>query len=296
MELYFSKFPTINYKGYTAKNLTRRVALPQSVNRIPTIFYPYEIDQEMRADQLSSYYYNSGYYDWLIYLTNEIIDPYYGWYLSPDDFDKFIIKKYGSQEIAFKKIKFYRLDWSNTLGFADEIDPSFYNNQLPFVLRKYYTPVFGYGAKILYYNRRKEDWAVNTNMVIKLTVSDASDFNKGDLCSFTNNGNDYGFCEVVSIDTTNNYIWIQHCEGNFIDKEFQSNTYISVDSNTSVSTLITAKEEIRRNIPAEEFVYWSKVTAYDYENEKNESRKHLRILDKNYVLSADEELRLKLKE
>jgi len=296
MELYFSKFPIINYKGYNAKNLTRRVAFPPSLNRIPTAFYPYEIDQEMRADQLASYYYENSYYDWLLYITNEIIDPYYGWYLSPDDFNNFIIEKYGSTEYAMKKIKFYRLNWTQDLGFVDEIPVSFYENQLPNPLKKYYTPNFGYGAKILSYTKRQQDWTVNTNLLSRLTVSSVNNFASGDLCTFKNDEQDTGFCEIVSTDSDNNYLFIQHSEGDFMDSEFISNTYIEVDSNTAITTLITAKTTLSRNIPIDEFVYWSKVSVYDWENEKNESRKHLRVLDAGYALAADEELRLKLKE
>jgi hypothetical protein len=61
-----------------------------------TVFYPYTIRDGERADAIAFDYYDNTDYTWLIYIVNNIIDPYYDWPLTETNFDKFISKKYES--------------------------------------------------------------------------------------------------------------------------------------------------------------------------------------------------------
>lgn len=290
-ETFFSKYPTIVYNNLQVRDITKRVALDDKISRIPTLFYPYEISNEMRSDQLSAFYYEDSYYDWLIFMTNGIIDPYYGWYLHNDEFAAFIKDKYGSEENALRKIMLYRINWA-TFNFNQEITSGDYDN-LPAVIKKYYIPNYGYKNSILSYIRREEDWTVATNLLYKVYISDTSDFTKDMLCKITLDGTFIASCEVVSIE--DDFLIVKHCQGEFFTSdEFITDCLIG-DYDGTFTFDITEKTLISRSIPASEYVYWEPVSAYDYENEKNESRKHLRLLDKNYALKAAEALRLKMK-
>jgi hypothetical protein len=90
---YFDKFPIITYSNTEVVDITRRVTMLDKTIQNPYVFYPYEIDSNERADQLSARYYEDQFKSWMIYLSNKIVDPYYEWYLSEDEFVNFIIKK-----------------------------------------------------------------------------------------------------------------------------------------------------------------------------------------------------------
>ena len=94
---------------------------------------------------LSYAYYNDSDADWLIYLTNGIVDPYYGWYLTEDQFDSFIISKYGSLEDPQQRIYYWGTNWTES-----DFNISVENYQsLPDTLKKYWIPNYGVRSKII---------------------------------------------------------------------------------------------------------------------------------------------------
>jgi len=93
---YFANFPLIAYGNNTIRNLVSRTAVFQDVLSNQTLFYPYTIKDGERADTLAYDYYGDSDLFWIIYLVNNIIDPYYDWPLSNEDFASFIGKKYES--------------------------------------------------------------------------------------------------------------------------------------------------------------------------------------------------------
>lgn len=286
-ETYFTKFPTTIYSGYTCTDITRRVVLDDKTRNQTTLFYPYEIKKDTRPDVLADVYYDDPYYDWLIYITNGIVDPYYGWYLSEDDMGKFIISKYGSIEQAQKLIKYYRLNWS-----SDDISitPSFYFNSLPFTLRKYYNANFGYGSKVISFTRKREDWVVNTNKILRFTINLASNtqFTNSELVDIRSIGVTVGTAQIVICNSTS--ATVQHIAGN------TSANNILVGETSNASAIITDTDLLYENITVEEAVYWSPVSFYDFEVEQNEQRKFVQLLDANYALDTAENIRVKLKE
>ena len=209
-EFYFTKFPIITYANTKCRDISKRVVLSQDSRATPTLFYPYTIKAGLRADVLADAYYDDSYFDWLIYHTNGIIDPYYGWYLSEHDFNAFLIKKYGSIEYTQKKVKYYQLDFT-----TDDIDISvdFYNSALPFQLRKYYEPNYGYSSKIISYKKRQDYWTVNTNQILKLDVSNTSGtFVDGEIVDFIYDQAPVGTAEVVS--SNDSVVFIQNISVN----------------------------------------------------------------------------------
>lgn len=292
-ETFFSKYPLVEYGNKQVKNISRRVVLDDTLSRIPTLFYPYELKDNIRSDQLAYYYYGDPHMDWMVFMTNGIIDPYYGWYLYDNEFSEFLKGKYGSEENAIRKVLHYRLNWASITNLSSEIDVSYYNNNLPNVLKKYYIPQYGYKSKVISYKRREEDWTVSTNLIYKLYITYTDEFEKELPCKIVYNNELISTCEIVSVE--DDFVIVKHCEGDFFDNnEFLDGCYLT-NYDQTFSGQITQSTLISRAIPAEEFVYWERVTAYDYENEKNESHKHLRMLDNKYSLKLAEALRVKLK-
>jgi len=108
MSNYFEKFPTINYAGRNVKDISRRVNFMKKTVSNPYVFLPYTIEEGDRPEDVAYYYYGSTDYTWLIYLANNILDPYHNWPLSQENFDQYLIQKY--QDLSGRK-GYEVIDW-----------------------------------------------------------------------------------------------------------------------------------------------------------------------------------------
>lgn len=94
--MYFKQFANIQYKGKTSKNLLARPKIVEDVMGTTEAFYDFIIPDGLRAEQVAEMYYDDPEYVWLIYLANNIVDPYYEWPLNQRQLDEHVINKYGS--------------------------------------------------------------------------------------------------------------------------------------------------------------------------------------------------------
>lgn len=287
---YFDKFPLITYSNNTVVDITKRVALLDRVSRNPYTFYPFTIESQERADQLSNRYYKDTFKSWLIYLSNDIVDPYYEWYLSEDEMQEFVSKKYGSLYSAQNKIKLYRNNWEN----VEPISRSEYN-ALTAVQKKYWTPNYGTGASIINYTRKETDWYTTTNKIVSYAVSNTS-FIKDEICNIRLSGEYIGKGQVVS--TSNSYVYLQHVYGSFFtsDEVVLSGSSYIYGTESNCNTVVTSVTAIANNLHEEELVYWKPITYYEYEVEKNEYNKSVRLLDSRNAITAVNDLRNLLRE
>jgi hypothetical protein len=255
----------------------------------PTLYHKYTLVETERPDLLADTYYKDSYYDWLIYLNNGIVDPYYGWYLDLYEFNNYIAKKYGSIEQAQKKIIYYQLNWPVN---DNELTPSFYENTLPDYLKKYYDPIFNSQSKIIAYSRKKEDIITNTNRILEFAVSSVTGngFIQGEIIDIYNSALSQiiGGAEIVYANTT--IVKVQHISGN----TSPTNKILGETSNTLAT--ITDTDILVENLPDDEAAFWSPVYYYEYEQEKNEKNKNIRLLDSGYSLEVAEQLRVILKD
>lgn len=286
MEEYFKRFPIIDYAGKNTIDLTRNVRLIDSIFRIPNAFYPYEVLAGDRPDNIAYYLYKDPSVDWILYFSNGITDPYYDWYLDEEQFNSLLRKKYGSIEKAQKTILFYRTNWASD---DRKITPAFYNNTLAPELKKYFSPVFGVGTSIIAYERNKEDLIVNTNKIIKLNISYTSNntFSNGEIVDFKLSGQTRGSATVISSNSSS--MFVQHVSG-----EANTSMIIIGEESTAQST-ISRVDLVAQNISDLESTFWSPVTAYEFEREKNEKNKIINLLQPEYVVPLIEEFRNKLK-
>lgn len=110
MTAYFPLVPKMRYFNTVVTNVTTRVAFIDAVKKYSTMYYPYVVQDRDTAETIASKYYGSSSYDWLVYLANDIVDPYTQWPKHQLMFDDYIVKKYGSQQAARSQILFYRKD------------------------------------------------------------------------------------------------------------------------------------------------------------------------------------------
>jgi hypothetical protein len=259
---YFSRMEIINYNGTLTRNVMTRVQLLNSVRNITNAFYPYTIKDGERPDTIAYDYYGDSYYDWLVYIVNNIMDPYYQWPLVQLEFDEYIAKKYGSVEGAMETVLFYRNDWADD---DSVLSPAAYES-LPNVLKKYWSANADQDDTVLNYTRTPEDWTVNTNKIVSLKFTVAPTLVDGDKYT---QGDASGFVKFVN----GTVVVLQHIVGTFV---------VNADI-TSVATIFDAFDP-------DEIIYWTAVDAYTRETELNNQKKQIQLLDKKYLEIVDNEL------
>lgn len=278
---YFDKFPLITYSNTSAVDLTARVTMLDKVISNPYVFYPYEIDSNERADQLSARYYEDQYKSWMLYISNKIVDPYYEWYLSEDEFVNFVTKKYGTYYDAQSKIKYYQNNWEN----GEDISVERYNS-LTAGERNYFEPIVGASNKITGYKRKQIEWKTNTNRVVAYTVSNTN-FIVDEVCTIFFDEYHSGRGQVLSVavdsaNTSNSTVYIQHVSGNYYTSNtvgISNNVSYVYGSDSRVNTFFTSVVITSNNIAIDEEIYWNPVTYLEYETAKNEFNKTINVLD-----------------
>lgn len=277
---YFGSFPSISYSNTTVVDITRRVKIVDKSMSSPYQFYPYDITYHLRSDHVAEYYYENPQLDWLIYLSNDVIDPYYDWYVRDDQLDELIRLKYGSTELAQRKVKYYMNNWYEHA--EEEISTSYYDNNLSLALKQYYDPVFSETNKIMAYRRRRVDHIMNTNMIIDFTLNNyttGNTYTVGELVKIWQPGEWVGGGEVVFSNST--ILRIQSVNGNTVANT-TTGTYL-VGETSGTNAAANAMNNVITNITTEENSYWSPVYIYDWERMENEKRRTIRLIDNQFV-------------
>jgi hypothetical protein len=113
MPFYFSSFNTVEYdlkkndKPVVLTNITNRYKIKKLLQDKGVVFYDYYVKDSDRPDIIAQKFYGDGSLDWIIFLTNDIVDPYYDWPMTNDNFNNFIKSKYGSLSAAQGTVHHY---------------------------------------------------------------------------------------------------------------------------------------------------------------------------------------------
>jgi len=112
MPTYFRQVPDFEYVSRTAdtkniseyrtvKNLFKRGKLRDDIFGDLTVFTKYQIIGDDRPDNVAFKVYEDETLDWLILLSNNILNIQTEWPLTQDSFQNFLINKYGSEQNIF---------------------------------------------------------------------------------------------------------------------------------------------------------------------------------------------------
>ena len=267
MGKYFDRFPLVDYDGTPVKNILSKVDFTDETKRDIYSNFDYVVQEGLdRPDVLSYTYYNSSMYDWLIYLSNQIVDPYHDIFRNQEDFYNHITKKYGTLASARNTIMYYRNNWAED---DRVISPTLYESLVTDEtkdMKKYWKPKLNNLGTVSGYERVKEDWIVSTNKILEITLTSTPDFVSGDILYQQSTG---AYATVVNVDKTNNILTVQHLrEGEFAINEEEG---------------IAGVNLIIQNISDEEASYWKPVSAYDFEEEQNELKRYINMIKSNYL-------------
>ena len=102
---YVSRLPDAKISDYIqVKNLFKRVLLREDIYSNLMYFTKYDIQGDDRPDNVAHRIYSDSTLDWLILLSNNITHIPTEWPLSQNDFDRFLLDKYGSYDNLYNGV------------------------------------------------------------------------------------------------------------------------------------------------------------------------------------------------
>jgi len=148
--MYFQNIPNIKYDQkpirypfsesdfVVAKNFFRRFKINDDIFSFAVYYNKYAIKEGERLDTISELFYDTPQYDWVIALTNNIINPLFDLPKSEYTLRKFGEDEYGEEEFysgihhyeTFKVLAGYKIDNIDVVALEEGlvVDENFYNS------------------------------------------------------------------------------------------------------------------------------------------------------------------------
>ena len=105
---YVSRLPDAKISDYiTVKNLFKRGFLREDIFQDLSFFTKYQVIGNDRPDNVAFQIYNDSTLDWLVLLTNNIVNIQNEWPLANDSFEEIMIDRYGTYENLIGGIHHY---------------------------------------------------------------------------------------------------------------------------------------------------------------------------------------------
>jgi len=263
MSKYFTYFPKVSYLNKSVTDITRRVKINENLLVDPYAFLPYTVSGEDRPEDVAYYYYGDQNKVWLVYLANNIIDPYTQWPLSNSNLDKTLDKKYYKPALAFAATDVVSSTIAiNAHGFSttDPVNFSILTG----------SSISGLVNGSTYYVIR-----VNDNE-IKLASSAANAIANTPITLTATSGT-----YSIQRDTL---IWLQSTSitSNIVMYRNIEDPTVSITADTYRldNTLITSE--------------WQAIRVYDYETELNEAKRSIFLINTAYANKVEEDLKVVL--
>jgi len=127
MSSYFQRVPDFNYVSrlpdskigdyVRVKNLFKKGKLREDIFQNVAFFEKYKIVGDDRPDNVAFEVYDDSSLDWIILLSNNILNIQSEWPLPQTDFDRFVLDKYGDYDTLYNGIHHYEtIEVKNTQG------------------------------------------------------------------------------------------------------------------------------------------------------------------------------------
>ena len=127
MSSYFQRVPDFNYVSrlpdskigdyVRVKNLFKKGKIREDIFQNVAFFEKYKIVGDDRPDNVAFEVYNDSSLDWVILLSNNILNIQSEWPLPQTDFDRFVLDKYGDYNTLYNGIHHYEtIEIKNTQG------------------------------------------------------------------------------------------------------------------------------------------------------------------------------------
>jgi hypothetical protein len=117
MSSYFQRVPDLNYVSrlpdakigdyIRVKNLFKKGKLREDIFQNLTFFEKYKIVGDDRPDNVAFEVYDDASLDWIVLLSNNVLNVQTEWPLPQTDFDRFVLDKYGDYDTLYNGIHHY---------------------------------------------------------------------------------------------------------------------------------------------------------------------------------------------
>jgi hypothetical protein len=117
MSSYFQRVPDFNYVSrlpdskigdyIRVKNLFKKGKLREDIFQNLAFFEKYKIVGDDRPDNVAFEIYNDSSLDWIVLLSNNVLNVQSEWPLPQTDFDRFVLDKYGDYDTLYNGIHHY---------------------------------------------------------------------------------------------------------------------------------------------------------------------------------------------
>ena len=127
MSSYFQRVPDLNYVSrlpdakigdyIRVKNLFKKGKLREDIFQNLAFFEKYKIVGDDRPDNVAFEIYDDSSLDWIVLLSNNVLNVQSEWPLPQTDFDRFVLDKYGDYDTLYNGIHHYETEEvKNTQG------------------------------------------------------------------------------------------------------------------------------------------------------------------------------------
>jgi hypothetical protein len=127
MSSYFQRVPDFNYVSrlpdskigdyIRVKNLFKKGKLREDIFQNLAFFEKYKIVGDDRPDNVAFEVYDDSSLDWIVLLSNNVLNIQSEWPLPQTDFDRFVLDKYGDYNTLYNGIHHYEtIEIKNTQG------------------------------------------------------------------------------------------------------------------------------------------------------------------------------------
>ena len=271
---YFDNHPIIDYSNNSVRNILSRVRFSEQTRNNNFVLFPYTVREGERADTIAYDYYNNSKYAWLVWMSNDIVDPYYQFPLGSNDFNNAMKAKYGSIEKAQRVIVGFKTNWEDDFS---SITIGQYES-FPASSRKYWTPEFDINSNIFGYVRSKADLFAATNQILQLTTTAAVGFIEGEIVEVDNTN----YATVIAVSGTT--ILLQHLIGQIQESDVLTGTV------SGLTATVDAAVIAQQVIPLSEYVYWKVITAFDYHEQRSLDSRNIKLLSSTFKSNAERQM------
>ena len=120
MSNYFSKIPNFDYVSrlpnakisdyIRVKNFFKKSKLREDIFQELAFFEKYTIEGNYRPDNVAFKVYDDATFDWVILVANNIINIQSEWPLEQNDFDRYMLEKYGDYNTLYNGVHHYETE------------------------------------------------------------------------------------------------------------------------------------------------------------------------------------------
>jgi hypothetical protein len=260
---YFFNFPIIKYESDNTNTLLRNILVRGNLRESSknTVLQTLNIKEGDRSDYLAHLLFQNSSYDYLFYLLNDIIDPYYEWYLSQKQLDQYILDKYNTTKN----------------------DPKYYKLKI----QQYYVDdiIVKYGGN----NYSNSDYLVISGGFIDAFANLTTNSTGGIISTtLTQKGSDINSPVITFYDANSNKIIKENSQDNAKIAPIIFNTETSSNNiviNTDTYNMLSNNQKLD----------YVSVTNTEYEYDENEKRRFLNAVIPSVGYKIDSEIKNMLK-